>query len=50
MITAISGSTIISVDLDDSEATIAILNSQKAVAYEETTGLLRKFPLPEPNS
>ena len=36
--------------LDDRETMIAILNSQNAVAYEENTGLLRNFPLPEPNS
>ena len=36
--------------LDDRETTIAILNSQNAVAYEEITVLLRYFPLPEPNS
>ena len=36
--------------LDDREITIAILNSQKAVAYEEITGLLRNFSLPGPNS
>ena len=36
--------------LDDRETTIAILNSQNAVAYEEITGLLRNFPVPEPNS
>ena len=35
---------------DDRETIIAILNSQNAVAYEEITGLLRQFPLPEPNS
>ena len=35
---------------DDRETIIAILNSQNAVAYEEITGLLRHFPLPEPNS
>ena len=34
----------------DRETTIAILNSQNAVAYEEITGLLRNFPLPAPNS
>ena len=34
----------------DRETTIAILNSQNTVAYEEITGLLRNFPLPEPNS
>ena len=36
--------------LDDRETTIAILNSQNAVAYEEITGLLQKFPLAESNS
>ena len=36
--------------LDDRETIIAILNSQNAVAYEEITGLLRIFFLPEPNS
>ena len=36
--------------LDDRESITAILNSQNAVAYEEITGLLRNFPLPEPNS
>ena len=36
--------------LDDRETITAILNSQNAVAYEEITGLLRNFPLPEPNS
>ena len=36
--------------LDDRETIIAILNSQNAVAYEEITGLLRNFRLPEPNS
>ena len=36
--------------LDDRKTTIAILNSQNAVAYEEITVLLRNFPLPEPNS
>ena len=36
--------------LDDRETITAILNSQNAVAYEEITGLLRHFPLPEPNS
>ena len=36
--------------LDDRETTIAILNSQDAVAYEEIMGLLRNFPLPGPNS
>ena len=36
--------------LNDGETTIAILNSQNAVAYEEITGLLRNFPLPGPNS
>ena len=36
--------------LDDRETTIAKHNSQNAVAYEEITGLLRNFPLPEPNS
>ena len=35
---------------DDRETTIAILNSQNAVTYEEITGLLRNFPLPGPNS
>ena len=35
--------------LDDRETTIAILNSQNAVAYEEITVLLRNFPLPESN-
>ena len=34
----------------DRETTIVILNSQNAVAYEEITGLLQNFPLPEPNS
>ena len=34
----------------DRETTIAILNSQNAVAYKEITGLLRNFPLPGPNS
>ena len=37
-------------DLDDREAITAILNSQNAVDYEEINGLLRNFPLPEPNS
>ena len=37
-------------DLDDRETITAILNSQNAVAYKEITGLLRNFPLPEPNS
>ena len=37
-------------DLDDRETTIAILNSQNVVAYEEIIGLLRNFPLPGPNS
>ena len=37
-------------DLDDRETITAILNSQNAVAYEEITGLLRNFPLPELNS
>ena len=36
--------------LDDRETTIAILNSQNAVAYVEITVLLRNCPLPEPNS
>ena len=36
--------------LDDRKTTIAILNSQNTVAYEETTVLLRNFPLPEQNS
>ena len=36
--------------LDDRETTIAIFNSQNAVAYEEITILLRNFPLLEPNS
>ena len=36
--------------LDDRETTIAILNSQNAVAYEEITVLLRNFLLPGPNS
>ena len=36
--------------LDDRETTIAILNSQNAVVYEEITGLLRNFPLLGPNS
>ena len=36
--------------LDDRETIAAILNSQNAVAYEEITGLLRNFPIPEPNS
>ena len=31
--------------LDDIETTIAILNSQNTVAYEEITRLLRNFPL-----
>ena len=35
--------------MDDRETMIAILNSQNTVAYEEITGILRKFPLPEPN-
>ena len=37
-------------DLDDREAITAILNSQNAVDYEENNGLLRNFPLLEPNS
>ena len=37
-------------DLCDREAITAILNSQNAVEYEEMNGLLRSFPLPEPNS
>ena len=37
-------------DLCDREAITAILNSQNAVDYEEINGLLRNFPLPEPNS
>ena len=37
-------------DLDDREAITAILNSQNAVDYEKINGLLRNFPLPEPNS
>ena len=36
--------------LDDRETTIAILNSQNTVAYEEITVLLRNFPPPETNS
>ena len=36
--------------LDDRETTIAKLNSQDAVAYDEITGLLRNCPLPESNS
>ena len=36
--------------LDDKETTIAILNSQNAVAYYEIRGLLQNFTLPEPNS
>ena len=36
--------------LDDRDKTIAILNSQNAVVYEEITGLLRNFPLQGPNS
>ena len=36
--------------LDDRETMTAILNSQNAVGYEEITGRLRQFPLPEPNS
>ena len=36
--------------LEDRETTIAMLNSQNAVAYEEITGLLRNFPLPGSNS
>ena len=36
--------------MDDRETTIAILNSQNTVAYEEITVLIRNFPLPEPNS
>ena len=36
--------------LDDRETITSILNSQNAVAYKEITGLLRNFPLPEPNS
>ena len=36
--------------LDDRETITAILNTQNAVAYEEIIGLLRNFPLPEPNS
>ena len=36
--------------VDNRETTIAILNSQNVVAYEEITVLLRYFPLPEPNS
>ena len=36
--------------LDDRETITAILNSLNAVAYEEIIGLLRNFPLPEPNS
>ena len=35
---------------NDSEATIAILNSQNAIAYEEITVRLRNFPLHVPNS
>ena len=35
--------------LDDRETITAILNSLNTVAYEEITGLLRNFPLPEPN-
>ena len=35
--------------LDDREITIAILNSQNTVAYEEITGLVRNFLLHEPN-
>ena len=37
-------------DLCDREAITALLNSQNAVDYEEINGLLRSFPLPEPNS
>ena len=37
-------------DLDDRETITAIVNSQNAADYEEMTGLLRNFPLPEPNS
>ena len=36
--------------LDDRETTIAILNSQNTVVYEEITGLLQNFPLPGANS
>ena len=36
--------------LDDRERTIAMLNSQNAVAYEEFTVILRTFPLLGPNS
>ena len=36
--------------LDVRETMIAILNSQNAVGYAEITGLLRQFPLLEPNS
>ena len=36
--------------LDDRETTIAILNSHKAVAHKEITGLLQTIPFPEPNS
>ena len=36
--------------LEDRETVTAILKSQNAVAYEDITGLLRQFPLPEPNS
>ena len=41
---------IVVMDVDDRETTIAILNSQNAVVYEEITGIVRKFPLPAPNS
>ena len=37
-------------DLCDREAITALLNSQNTVDYEEINGLLRSFPLPEPNS
>ena len=37
-------------DLCDREAITALLNSQNTVDYEEINGLLRNFPLPEPNT
>ena len=37
-------------DLDDREAITEILKSQNAVEYEDINGILRNFPLPEPNS
>ena len=36
--------------LDDRVTTIAIINSQNALAYDEITGLVRNFHLPGPNS